>query len=166
MSDLKYTTSHEWVRLDGGDVATVGITDHAQTALGDVVFVELPEVGREVGGNEACAVVESVKAASDVYAPVAGRVVEANERLADDPGLVNRDPDGRGLVLQAGDRRRGGARRADGRGRVRALRGEPGVSALEELAAAGGPRRLYRAPRRADRGRDRGDAARGGRREP
>jgi glycine cleavage system H protein len=96
MSDLKYTTSHEWVRLDGGDVATVGITDHAQTALGDVVFVELPEVGREVGGNEACAVVESVKAASDVYAPVAGRVVEANERLADDPGLVNRDPTGEG----------------------------------------------------------------------
>ena len=96
MSDLKYTTSHEWVRLDGGDVATVGITDHAQTALGDVVFVELPEVGREVGGNEACAVVESVKAASDVSAPVAGRVVEANERLADDPGLVNRDPTGEG----------------------------------------------------------------------
>jgi len=96
MSDLKYTTSHEWVRLDGGDVATIGITDHAQTALGDVVFVELPEVGREVGGNEACAVVESVKAASDVYAPVAGRVVEANERLADDPGLVNRDPTGEG----------------------------------------------------------------------
>jgi glycine cleavage system H protein len=96
MSDLKYTTSHEWVRLDGGDVATIGITDHAQTALGDVVFVELPEVGREVGANEACAVVESVKAASDVYAPVAGRVVEANERLADDPGLVNRDPTGEG----------------------------------------------------------------------
>jgi glycine cleavage system H protein len=96
MSDLKFTTSHEWVRLDGGDVATIGITDHAQTALGDVVFVELPEVGREVGANEACAVVESVKAASDVYAPVAGRVVEANERLADDPGLVNRDPTGEG----------------------------------------------------------------------
>jgi glycine cleavage system H protein len=96
MSDLKYTTSHEWVRLDGGDVAIIGITDHAQTALGDVVFVELPEVGREVGGNEACAVVESVKAASDVYAPVAGRVVEANERLVDDPGLVNRDPTGEG----------------------------------------------------------------------
>ena len=95
MSDTKYTTSHEWVRLDG-DVATVGITDHAQTALGDVVFVELPEVGREVGANEACAVVESVKAASDVYAPVAGRVVEANGRLSEDPGLVNRDPTGEG----------------------------------------------------------------------
>ena len=95
MPDTKYTTSHEWVRLEG-DVATVGITDHAQTALGDVVFVELPEVGREVGANEACAVVESVKAASDVYAPLAGRVVEANGRLAEDPGLINRDPAGEG----------------------------------------------------------------------
>jgi glycine cleavage system H protein len=95
MSDTKYTTSHEWVRLEG-DVATVGITDHAQTALGDVVFVELPEVGREVGANEACAVVESVKAASDVYAPLAGRVVEANGRLSEDPGLINRDPTGEG----------------------------------------------------------------------
>ena len=95
MSDTKFTTSHEWVRTDG-DVATVGITDHAQTALGDVVFVDLPEVGREVGANEACAVVESVKAASDVYAPVAGRVVEANGRLSEDPGLVNRDPTGEG----------------------------------------------------------------------
>jgi len=95
MPDTKYTTSHEWVRLEG-DVATVGITDHAQTALGDVVFVELPEVGREVDANEACAVVESVKAASDVYAPVAGKVVEANARLSEDPGLVNRDPIGEG----------------------------------------------------------------------
>ncbi|MBD0271059.1 MAG: glycine cleavage system protein GcvH [Acetobacteraceae bacterium] len=95
MPDTKYTTSHEWVRLDG-EVATIGITDHAQTALGDVVFVDLPEVGREVGANEACAVVESVKAASDVYAPLAGRVVEANERLSEDPGLVNRDPAGEG----------------------------------------------------------------------
>ena len=96
MPDTKYTTSHEWVRLDGGDVVTIGITDHAQTALGDVVFVELPEVGREVDANEACAVVESVKAASDVYAPVAGRVVEANGRLSEDPGLINRDPAGDG----------------------------------------------------------------------
>ena len=95
MSDTKYTTSHEWIRMDG-DVATVGITDHAQTALGDVVFVDLPEVGREVAANEACAVVESVKAASDVYAPLPGRVVEANARLAEDPGLVNRDPTGEG----------------------------------------------------------------------
>jgi glycine cleavage system H protein len=95
MSDTKYTTSHEWIRMDG-DVATVGITDHAQTALGDVVFVDLPEAGREVGANEACAVVESVKAASDVYAPLPGRVVEANGRLSEDPGLVNRDPTGEG----------------------------------------------------------------------
>ena len=95
MPDTKFTTSHEWVRTDG-DVVTVGITDHAQTALGDVVFVDLPEVGREVGAHEACAVVESVKAASDVYAPLAGRVVEANERLSEDPGLVNRDPTGEG----------------------------------------------------------------------
>ncbi len=95
MPDTKYTTSHEWVRMDG-DVVTVGITDHAQTALGDVVFVDLPEVGREVSANEACAVVESVKAASDVYAPLPGKVVEANARLAEDPGLVNRDPTGEG----------------------------------------------------------------------
>ena len=95
MTDTKFTTSHEWVRSDG-DVVTVGITDHAQTALGDVVFVDLPEVGREVGANEALAVVESVKAASDVYAPLAGRVVEANGRLTEDPSLVNRDPTGEG----------------------------------------------------------------------
>ena len=104
MSDTKFTTSHEWVRTDG-DVVTVGITDHAQTALGDVVFVDLPEVGREVGANEACAVVESVKAASDVYAPLAGRVVEANARLSEDPGLVNREPTGEGWFykLEVGD---------------------------------------------------------------
>ena len=88
MSELKYTKDHEWVRLDG-DVATVGITDHAQTALGDVVFVELPEVGREVAAGEACAVVESVKAASDIYAPIAGKIVEVNGGLTDNPGLVN-----------------------------------------------------------------------------
>ena len=100
MSDTKYTTSHEWVRMDGGDVVTIGITDHAQTALGDVVFVDLPEVGREVGANEACAVVESVKAASDVYAPLPGRIVEANSRLSEDPGLVNRDPTGEGWFFK------------------------------------------------------------------
>lgn len=88
MSELKFTKDHEWVRLDG-DVATVGITDHAQTALGDVVFVELPEVGREVAAGEACAVVESVKAASDIYAPIAGKIVEVNGALSDNPGLVN-----------------------------------------------------------------------------
>ncbi|WP_237214519.1 glycine cleavage system protein GcvH [Falsiroseomonas oryziterrae] len=85
---LRFTKDHEWIRLDG-DVATVGITDHAQEALGDVVFVDLPEAGREVTEGEAVAVVESVKAASDVYAPVAGRIVESNAKLAEDPALVN-----------------------------------------------------------------------------
>jgi glycine cleavage system H protein len=89
-ANLRYTASHEWVRLDG-DVATVGITDHAQAALGDLVFVELPKVGRKVKAGEACAVVESVKAASDVYAPVAGEVTEANDALAGTPETVNQD---------------------------------------------------------------------------
>ena len=88
MPEMKYTKDHEWVRLEG-DVATIGITDHAQNALGDVVFVDLPEAGREVTAGEAIAVVESVKAASDVYAPVAGTIVESNGALADDPSLVN-----------------------------------------------------------------------------
>ena len=91
MSELRFTEDHEWIRLEGG-VATVGITDHAQTALGDVVFVELPEVGREVAAGEACAVVESVKAASDIFAPVAGRIVEVNGALADSPGTINTEP--------------------------------------------------------------------------
>ena len=90
MSEIRFTTDHEWVRLDDG-IATVGITEHAQEQLGDVVFVELPEPGREVAAGEACAVVESVKAASDVFAPLAGRVTEVNAALADDPGLVNRE---------------------------------------------------------------------------
>ena len=88
MSDIRYTKEHEWVRVDG-TIATVGISNHAQEQLGDVVFVELPEVGREVSQNGAMAVVESVKAASDVYAPLSGEVVEANEALNDDPALVN-----------------------------------------------------------------------------
>ncbi len=91
MAETKYSKDHEWVRLEG-DIATVGITDHAQTALGDVVFVELPEVGRVVATNEACAVVESVKAASDVYAPLAGKIVEVNSGLAENPGLINSEP--------------------------------------------------------------------------
>jgi glycine cleavage system H protein len=99
MAELKYTKDHEWVRLEGGD-ATIGITDHAQTALGDVVFVELPEVGREVAAGEACAVVESVKAASDVYAPIAGTVAAVNTVLADDPGMVNREPTGEGWFFR------------------------------------------------------------------
>ncbi|WP_431284734.1 glycine cleavage system protein GcvH [Humitalea sp. 24SJ18S-53] len=96
---LRFTKDHEWVRLDG-KIATVGITDHAQTALGDVVFVDLPEPGREVAEGEACAVVESVKAASDVYAPLAGRITEHNPALADDPSLVNSDPAGAGWFFK------------------------------------------------------------------
>jgi glycine cleavage system H protein len=88
MSEIRFTKDHEWVRLDGG-TATVGITDHAQQALGDVVYVELPEAGRQVEAGEACAVVESVKAASDVYAPLAGTVSERNDAVVDDPALVN-----------------------------------------------------------------------------
>jgi glycine cleavage system H protein len=99
MAELRYTKDHEWVRLDG-DSATIGITDHAQTALGDVVFVDLPEVGREVEAGEAIAVVESVKAASDVYAPIAGRIVEVNAGLTDDPGLINRSPTDEGWFFR------------------------------------------------------------------
>jgi glycine cleavage system H protein len=91
MSDTRYTADHEWVRLDG-DIATVGITSHATEALGDIVFVELPEIDREVAEAEACAVVESVKAASDVYAPLAGRVVEVNDMIVEDPSIVNGSP--------------------------------------------------------------------------
>jgi len=99
MSELRYSKDHEWVRFDG-DVVTVGISDHAQTALGDVVFVDLPEVGREVAEGEACAVVESVKAASDIYAPLAGRIVEVNAALGDTPGLVNAEPMGDGWFFK------------------------------------------------------------------
>lgn len=99
MAELRYTKDHEWIRLEG-DVATIGITDHAQTALGDVVFVDLPEAGREVTEGEACAVVESVKAASDVYAPVAGRVVESNAALTENPALINSSPTGEGWFFK------------------------------------------------------------------
>jgi glycine cleavage system H protein len=99
MSDTRYTKDHEWVRLDGA-VATVGITGHAQAALGDVVFVELPDPGRAVEEGEACAVVESVKAASDVYAPLAGTVTEANDAIIDEPALVNRDPTAAGWFFR------------------------------------------------------------------
>ena len=90
-SDLKYAKSHEWVRLVG-DIATVGITDHAQHELTDIVFVELPAVGRKLAAGETCAVVESVKTASDLYSPVTGEVVEVNQATADNPGLVNTEP--------------------------------------------------------------------------
>jgi len=89
--DLKYAKSHEWVRVYG-DVATIGITDHAQHELTDVVFVELPEVGRKLKAGDACAVVESVKTASDIYSPVSGEITEANQAVVDDPALVNSEP--------------------------------------------------------------------------
>jgi glycine cleavage system H protein len=90
-TDLKYAKSHEWVRLSG-ETATIGITDHAQHELTDIVFVELPEVGRKVKAGDACAVVESVKTASDIYSPVGGEVVEVNKAVVDNPGLVNSEP--------------------------------------------------------------------------
>ena len=94
MATERFTKDHEWIRLDGG-IATVGITDHAQTQLGDVVFVELPDVGREVAQSEAVAVVESVKAASDVFSPIAGEVTEVNGDLTGQPALVNEDAEGK-----------------------------------------------------------------------
>jgi glycine cleavage system H protein len=90
-SDLKYAKSHEWVRVNG-DTATIGITDHAQHELTDVVFVELPAANRQVKAGEACAVVESVKTASDIYSPVSGQVIEVNKAVVDNPALVNTDP--------------------------------------------------------------------------
>ena len=90
-SDLKYAKSHEWVRVNG-DTATVGISDHAQHELTDVVFVELPALNRQVKAGEACAVVESVKTASDIYSPVSGQVIEVNKAVVDNPALVNTDP--------------------------------------------------------------------------
>jgi glycine cleavage system H protein len=99
MSEIRYTKDHEWVRLEG-EIAVVGITAHAAEALGDVVFVELPEPGRDVTQGEACAVVESVKAASDVYAPLSGRVTEANTTLETDPAAVNREPQGEGWFFR------------------------------------------------------------------
>ena len=97
--NLRYTKDHEWIALDG-DVATIGITDHAQEELTDVVFVELPEAGRQVEAEDPVAVVESVKAASDVYAPLVGEIVEANEEVVNDPSLVNTDPYGKGWLFK------------------------------------------------------------------
>lgn len=103
--DLKFLKSHEWVRIEGDGRATVGISDHAQELLGDLVYVELPEVGDEIVAGTACAVVESVKAASDVYAPVSGKVVEVNSALADAPETINEDAFGEGwlFVVELGD---------------------------------------------------------------
>jgi glycine cleavage system H protein len=99
-SELKYATSHEWVRNEGNGVVTVGITEHAQDLLGDMVFVELPEVGDTVSTGDDVAVAESVKAASDIYAPVTGEVVEVNEDLEDSPELVNSDAFGDGWLFK------------------------------------------------------------------
>jgi glycine cleavage system H protein len=98
-ADLRYNSSHEWIRLDG-DIATVGITDHAQAELTDVVFVEPPAIGRLVDLGDPAAVVESVKAASDIYAPCAGEIVETNPEVESDPSLVNTDPYGRGWIFK------------------------------------------------------------------
>lgn len=98
--ELKYTQSHEWVLVSEDGQATIGITDHAQELLGDMVFIELPEMDRELDAGEECSVVESVKAASDVYSPVAGTVIAVNEKLADAPELVNEDPYGEGWMFR------------------------------------------------------------------
>ena len=99
-AELKYTRSHEWLKtLPDGNVE-IGISDHAQESLGDLVFVELPEVGRSLAAGEACAVVESVKAASDIYAPLAATVVAVNSQLAEAPELINQDPYGRGWIMR------------------------------------------------------------------
>ncbi|MFN3987752.1 MAG: glycine cleavage system protein GcvH [Rhodocyclaceae bacterium] len=90
-TELKYTRSHEWIRVEADGTLTIGVTDHAQEALGDIVFLELPESGRQVEAGEACAVIESVKAASDIYAPVAGEVIESNQAAIDAPESVNGD---------------------------------------------------------------------------
>lgn len=99
-SELKYTKSHEWARIEDDGTITVGITEHAQELLGDMVFVELPEVGSEVEAGSECAVVESVKAASDVYSPVTGEVIEVNEALVDAPETVNSDAFGDGWMFK------------------------------------------------------------------
>ena len=99
MPDKKYTKEHEWVEVDG-DTATVGITNHAQESLGDIVFIDLPTVGKEVKSNEELCVIESVKAASDIYAPIDGEVIEINNNLNDDASIVNQDPENDGWIFK------------------------------------------------------------------
>jgi glycine cleavage system H protein len=94
-----FTREHEWVRVEG-DIATVGISEHAQEALGDIVFAEVPEAGKRLAKGQEAAIVESVKAASDVYSPVSGEVTEGNQAIADDPALINRDPEGEGWFFK------------------------------------------------------------------
>jgi len=96
---LFFTKEHEWIRVEG-DTATIGISNHAQEQLGDIVFAEVPEAGRRVNKGQEAAVVESVKAASDVYAPVSGEVIEGNQAIADDPSLINSDPEGQGWFFR------------------------------------------------------------------
>jgi len=98
--ELRYVSSHEWVRLEDDGTATIGITDHAQEALGDVVFVELPEVGAQLGAGDEAGVVESVKAASDIYAPIGGEIIAINENLEDSPEVSNADPYGDGWFFR------------------------------------------------------------------
>ena len=99
MTEKKYTKEHEWVEVDG-DTATVGITNHAQESLGDIVFIDLPVVGKEVKSNEELCVIESVKAASDIYAPIDGEVIEINNNLNDDASIVNQDPEKEGWIFK------------------------------------------------------------------
>jgi glycine cleavage system H protein len=98
--ELRYVSSHEWVRLEDDGTATIGITDHAQEALGDVVFVELPDVGAQLGAGDEAGVVESVKAASDIYAPIGGEIIAINENLEDSPEVINADPYGDGWFFR------------------------------------------------------------------
>ena len=105
-TDLKYASSHEWVNVEG-DTAIIGISDHAQDELTELVFIELPDIGRELAAGDPCAVVESVKTASDIYAPVSGRVIEINDALDTDPGTVNEDPYGGGWLFKIPDLGRG-----------------------------------------------------------
>ena len=99
-SELKYTSSHEWLRTEDDGLITVGVSDHAQALLGDLVFVELPEAGSEVVAGDECCVVESVKAASDVYMPISGEIVETNEALADEPEMINSSPYDNGWLFK------------------------------------------------------------------
>ena len=99
MSEKKYTKEHEWVEVNG-DTATVGITNHAQESLGDIVFIDLPTVGKEVKANEELCVIESVKAASDIYAPIDGEVIEINNNLSDNASIVNQDPEKDGWIFK------------------------------------------------------------------
>jgi glycine cleavage system H protein len=99
-AELRYSPSHEWIQDNGDGTVTVGITDHAQEALGDLVFVELPEIGQTLAAEETCAVVESVKAASDIYSPVAGEITEVNTALTDAPETINEEPYGNGWIFK------------------------------------------------------------------